>query len=263
MLHPELADTVSGFDPADFAFLAEAELLHFWFTTRRELIGFLVDRHFPRATRFAEIGCGSGNVLGYLARARAWQRLLGTDIHTRGLSLARPRLPAKVELLQLDARRMPFRAAFDLIGAFDVLEHIPEDEEVLRGFAAALVPGGGLIVTVPQHPFLWSAADEVAHHVRRYRRGEMEAKLCRAGFSVLFSTSFTALLSPAMLASRLLSRRRAGRGDPRALARAEFALPRGLNAMLAVITRTEIALTRRGVRWPFGGSRVVVAIRAA
>jgi hypothetical protein len=47
-------------------------------------------------------------------------------------------------------------------------------------------PGGGVILAVPQHPFLWSDFDEKAHHVRRYRRGELEQKTEKAGMRVVF-----------------------------------------------------------------------------
>ena len=95
---------------------------------------------------------------------------------------------------------------FDLTGAFDVIEHIADDEAVLRGLRAAAQAGGGTIITVPQHPWLWSRADEVAHHERRYRRGELEMKLRRNAFEVLFSSSFTTLLLPLMAVSRLKGR---------------------------------------------------------
>lgn len=258
---PALADTISGFDPADFAYLSAVETGHFWFATRRRLIQGLATRYFPAARRLIEIGCGTGNVLGALAARRSWERIVGTDMHPSGLVLARSRLPAQVELLQVDARHMPFRAAFDLVGAFDVLEHMAEDAQALRGFAAALRPGGGLMVTVPQHPSLWSAADDVAFHVRRYRLGEIERKIADAGFEIVFSSSFTALLLPLMWLSRGRSRRSARHGEEMTAARQEFGLSPRLNGLLEGINRLEIALTVRGMRWPLGGSRIVCARR--
>jgi len=260
---PALADTLTGFDPADFTFLATAELDHFWFAARRRLIIGLVDAYFPEATRFCEIGCGSGNVIGALTASRRWSRIVGTEIHTAGLSLARPRLPGQVELLQADARRMPLRHAFDLAGCFDVLEHIDRDEEAIAGIAAALVQGGGFIATVPQHPSLWSVSDDIAHHQRRYVRGELEAKLERAGFEVLFSTSYTVLLLPMMALARVRSRKAAPDQDPRELARREFNIQPRLNRILQGILDVEVKLTLRGMSWPIGGSRVVVARKRA
>jgi hypothetical protein len=152
----------------------------------------------------------------------------------------------------MDARKIPARALFDLVGAFDVIEHIPDDEAVLSGMRASMEKGGGAIIAVPQHPWLWSRADEVAHHVRRYRRGEVESKLHRAGFEVVFSTSFTSLLLPVMAMSRIKRKER----DEDAY---EFKLNPLLNALLLRLLRFEVRLTLAGLRWIAGGSRVVVA----
>ena len=82
MFAPKLADTVSGFDPVWFAKLVEIEATHFWFVARNELIVGLVDRFFPGARRYLEIGCGNGAVLQAIATARQWERVVGTDLHT-------------------------------------------------------------------------------------------------------------------------------------------------------------------------------------
>jgi hypothetical protein len=123
----------------------------------------------------------------------------------------------------------------------------------------ALRPGAGVLVAVPQHPWLWSPADEDAHHQRRYRRGELEAKLRRHGFAVERSTSFNSLLLPAMVLSRLAMKGRAKR--QRSTALAEFETTKGLNGFLSAVLRVEIAATVAGVSWPIGGSRFVVARR--
>lgn len=257
---PALADTVTGFDPADFDFLARAELDHFWFVARRRLLLALVEKYASGARSLLEIGCGSGNVIGALARIRPWTRVAGTDIHPRGLALARARLPPSVELFQADARALPLHETFELVGAFDVLEHVAEDEAVIAGIRAALVGGGIFLAAVPQHPALWSVADEVAHHVRRYERRELDRKLQSGGFKILFSTSYAVGLLPLMAASRLLARRAdASRRDARTIARKEFSVAPAVNRLLTGILEAETALTRRGMCWPAGGSRVVAA----
>jgi hypothetical protein len=84
---------------------------------------------------------------------------------------------------------------------------IEENEPVLTALLRALRPGGGVAISVPQHPWLWSSADTQACHVRRYRVGELRAKVQRAGFTLAFETSFVSLLLPEMLASRLHKQR--------------------------------------------------------
>jgi SAM-dependent methyltransferase len=256
MFAPDLADTVSGMDPRSFEALSKIEAEYFWFVVRNELIVGLVDKFFPEAQRFLEIGCGNGAVLRAIAKSRRWRRLVGSELHPSGLAHARKRLPSDVEFVQMDARHIPGVDVFDLVGAFDVIEHIADDEGVLRGMRAATQTGGGAIIAVPQHPWLWSRADDVAYHQRRYRRGELETKLARNGFEVLFSSSFTALLLPLMAASRLVSRDNRGRDDD---VLREFRLNRHVNNMFIAILRCEVRLTLAGMKWPAGGSRIVVA----
>lgn len=255
MFAPELADTVSGFDPKLFDRLSELEASYFWFVTRNKLIVGLADKFFPGARRFLEIGCGNGSVLRALAESRLWERLVGSELHPAGLAYARKRLPSEVEFVQMDARNIPGVGIFDLTGAFDVVEHIADDEGVLRGLRAATQTGGGTIIAVPQHPWLWSQADDLAHHQRRYRSGELECKLRRNGFEVLFSSSFTALLLPVMAASRFMRRSSKQDGD----VFSEFKLNSGVNKAFMAILQVEVRFTLAGLRWPAGGSRIVVA----
>jgi SAM-dependent methyltransferase len=155
----------------------------------------------------------------------------------------------------MDARSLPIEGAFDLVGAFDVLEHIDRDEEALRAIYGALLPGGGLVVTVPQHRWLWSEADTYAGHARRYSRHELIKKMLGAGFEVLWATSFLTFLLPLVAGSRLITRRRSY-----SLQR-EFGLPRRLDRLFERSLDLERAALSRGVSLPFGGSLLVVARR--
>src|ERR1041384_8013479 len=118
-----------------------------------------------------EIGCGTGYVLSGIRQAFPDLRLSGSEIFSVGLTFAAERLPG-IQLYQMDARQIPFREEFDVVGAFDVLEHVTEDEEVLSQMYQATRKGGGILLTVPHHPFLWSSLDVHARHVRRYQTRE-------------------------------------------------------------------------------------------
>ena len=107
-------------------------------------------------------------------------RLVGSEIFAGGLAIAKARLP-KAELYQMDAQRILFECEFDVVGAFDVLEHLVEDENTLAQMFDATRPGGGLLVTVPQHRYLWSASDQFAMHQRRYNREELRKKVESVG----------------------------------------------------------------------------------
>lgn len=245
-----------GFDATYFPRLAALEAGNFWFRARNRLLLRLLARYGAGVGDYLEVGCGTGYVLAAVAaRFPSWS-VCGSEFLDGGLAFARGRVP-RARLLQLDARALPFEAAFDAIGAYDVLEHIDDDALALRGIHRALRPGGIVLLSVPQHPWLWSPQDEAAHHVRRYARGELERKLRTAGFEPLWSSSFTALLLPLMALSRLRPARAGADHD----ALAELALPRALDAALDAVMRVEAALLAAGLRFPAGGSRVVLARR--
>jgi 2-polyprenyl-3-methyl-5-hydroxy-6-metoxy-1,4-benzoquinol methylase len=247
--------TAGGMNADNFSLLYEAERGHFWFECRNRLIVGLLDKYFPVAQSFMEIGCGTGFVLSAIAASRKWERLCGSELHEKGLAFASTRLNSTVELIQMDARAIPaLYSNMDVIGAFDVIEHIPEDEAVLRGIHAALKPGGGLVITVPQHKWLWSHVDDNSHHVRRYSAAEVHSKIQAAGFQLLFSGSYTFTLLPAMIASRFKKP-----SDTTATSKTEFSLPRPVNNLFHRILDIEVSATLAGYRFWCGGSRVVVA----
>ena len=249
---PALATGNEGFRSDYFAELAELEAKNFWFRGRNRLILWALDRHFPGASSFLEVGCGTGYVLSGVRRAHPATKLQGSEIDASGLGFAARRV-GNTELIQMDARRMPFREEFDVVGAFDVLEHVEEDEVVLGQIYAALKPGGGVMLTVPQHPFMWSQQDVAACHVRRYTKSELTGKLKRAGFRVELATSFVSLLFPLMMISRLVAKQ--APTDPMS----ELRLGRGANALCESIMNVEAGLIRMNIHPPFGGSLLTVA----
>lgn len=244
----DVAQEGPGFDEAFFDNLVQVEERSFWFEARNQLILDLVRKHAPGAHTMIDVGCGTGIVLQAL-RAHTTLCLTGAEPFLRGLHWARQRAPG-VDLIQSDVRSLPYEEAFDVVGAFDVLEHIAEDEQALAVISRILRPSGILIATVPQHRWLWSHADVVARHFRRYTRGELRSKLVEAGFQSISMTAFVSLLLPAMVAVRYTTRRKA---------QAELSLPTALNAVLSNVMRLERTLIHRGIRFPFGGSLIVVA----
>lgn len=256
ILAPELANGGAGFRPEAFSKLAAMEAASFWFRARNYLIIWAMLRHFPEMRRYLEIGCGTGYVLAGVAEAYPQASITGSEVFTVGLPYAASRVK-KAELLQMDARRIPYVEEFDVIGAFDVLEHIEEDETVLAEMLRALRPGGGIAITVPQHPWLWSQQDESARHVRRYRVGEMREKVLQAGFKVEFKTSFVSLLLPAMIASRMT--RRKERADSSKGGMSELRLPTLINRIFEGIMKFERLFIRLGLRFPAGGSLLLIA----
>jgi len=248
----ELSRDDAGFNPRNFEKLARLEAEHFWFRARNRLIIWALKRYFPDARNFLEIGCGTGFVLSGIEQTAPGLRLWGSELSCEGLAFAGKRVEA-AELFQMDARRIPFVREFDVIGAFDVLEHVEEDMLVLREMGRAVKVHGGILLTVPNHKFLWSRADEDAHHVRRYTMKELKCTVENAGFSIMRMTAFISFLFPLMMAARLK------RGGANADVMAELEMPRLLNRTFEKVLDAERQIIRAGVNFPFGGSLLLVA----
>jgi len=244
-----------GFKPEYFPRLAAIEQAHFWFRVRNQLIQWALGNYFPDAKSFFEVGCGTGFVLAGIRERFPGTRLVGSDIFTDGLAFAKARLPG-VDLYQMDARSIPFEAEFDVAGAFDVLEHLVEDNTALTQMFNAVRPGGGLLVTVPQQRHLWSASDEHAMHQRRYSRGELRRKVETAGFQIERITSFNSLLFPLMVWSRMRQKR-----DQNLQRWRELEISAPLNKTLESILKLERLLIEKGVSFPVGGSLLLIGRR--
>jgi len=244
-----------GFKTHYFKELAELEAGNFWFRARNKLILWALHKYSPGLKSFLEIGCGTGFVISAISERFHEARLSGSEYFEEGLVYARQRVPG-AEFTQMDARHIPYESDLDAIGAFDVLEHIEEDEAVLQQIWKALKPGGVVLITVPQHRWLWSAVDEYACHVRRYAANELHQKVYRAGFEIIRSTSFVSTLLPAMYLSRLLQWKKTNMSIDDV---AGLRINPILNQLFEWLLNFELALIRVGVALPVGGSRLLVA----
>jgi len=251
-----LASGNDGFGAGYFEKLFKVETGNFWFRSRNKLLIWALRKYFPHAESFFEIGCGTGYVLTGIQGEFPNLRLYGSDIFCNGLSFAEKRL-SDVSLFQMDGRWIPFEAEFDVIGAFDVLEHIDEDGVVLQQMFQALKPGGGVLLTVPQHRFLWSIVDEYSFHKRRYTSNELITKVKDAGFQVVYATSFVSFLMPLMLLSRMKRQLSSDKFDPLA----ELAIGCTKNAVLENILTVERIFIKWGISFPAGGSLLMIAKR--
>ena len=254
--HPHRA---GGYDEIAFQKLFAVEEKHFWFRARNILIAALATRAVEgiESPRILEIGCGTGNVLGALSHARADGVLIGLDFKAEGLAYARKR--SSLPLVQADASLPPFSVQFDLIGMFDILEHIRDDAAALESANRLVRPGGKLLLTVPAHMKLWSYADIVAQHCRRYEISELRERLASARFEVQFVGPYMMLLYPVLRLWRLLNRGGA-ETDLKRFERDLTIVPI-LNHIAAWGMAAESRWVASGHRLPFGASLVAVAVK--
>ncbi len=254
---PEVAEDYLGYPNAGFEITDELEDESFWVQSRNRLLKREVLRTVSGVAYpcFLEIGCGTGTFLRSLSSEKTLS-LVGSEIYLRGLRSARKRSSSKIEFIQLDATRIPFSNKFDTIGAFDVIEHIEDDVAVLSGIQRSLKSEGYLIVTVPQHQFLWSNLDEFVHHKRRYNRQDLLEKIESVGLKIEYVSSFVFSLFPLMLISRYLEKNKE-------VSMSNFdqqvRFNHFTNWFLGFFMRIDEIMIRLRLSLPWGGSLIVVA----
>jgi SAM-dependent methyltransferase len=254
---PDLAFDNKGFDPEVHEQFFRHEQGHFWFENRNALFEFVLGKYFPMIQNFYEIGCGTGFVLAGIAARYPDLEVSGSDIYVNTLQLVSKRIP-KAVLFQADACHLPFKEHFDVVGIFDVLEHIEDDKCAIANIYQSVKKGGGCIISVPQHKWLWSSHDDFAYHKRRYTRNELITKLQEAGFQIEWVTSFISFLLPLMilmrLKNKLISRKIKNLDE-----HVEYNIPTSINSLLFNICRLEQFFLKRGFSLPWGGSLLCVA----
>jgi len=176
--------------------LAELEDDHWWYRERRHLLAKAISGLTPgRALDIGAAGGGNTRVL----REHGWDAVAleygadGAEVaHGRGLATLRG-----------DATRLPFAdASLDLVMAFDLLEHLHDDDSAVAEVRRVLKPSGTYLVAVPADPKLWSSHDEAVDHVRRYTRAGLLELLDRGGFEVSDVRSWNVLLRPVVAMRR-------------------------------------------------------------
>ena len=187
--------------------MAELDERHWWYRARRKILAELIRRDAtpPANAQILEIGCGTGHNLAMLGQ---FGHVDGLELDEEARSISERRLGRPVMSSPLpELAGVPDRH-YDLIGAFDVIEHIADDRAALASIAAKLKPGGKFVMAVPAHQWMWSAHDVVNHHQRRYSKHALKAliegspmRLDRIGY-------FNSLLFPLAVAERAASKLR-------------------------------------------------------
>jgi SAM-dependent methyltransferase len=256
----------AGYDPAFFKSLDQIEDRHFWFRARKRVVATVVRDltarlHRERSSSYhvLELGCGNGGMLRLLQDCSPGGVVVGMDLFAEGLRFARNRCDCA--LVQGDAGRPPFGEQFQIVGMFDVLEHIEQDVAALRDVRRMLAPGGAIVITVPAHMSLWSYFDIAAHHARRYSTDELASKLNIAGFDVEYVTQFMGAIYPLVWLGRRVKAALGGAGDAMKQTQQELRITPGLNTLLDRVLAGEEALIRGRRKITRGTSILALARR--
>ena len=188
-------------EKAEYELMYRIETRYWWYVARRWLMVRLLGRTVKGGNlRGLDVGCGTG---GNIMATGKFGEMSGCDIAPEAVEFCRER--GITAVIQDKPDSLPFPdAGFDFVTSFDVLEHIENDTKMLADFHRVLKPGGLALVTVPAYPSLWSVHDDSMHHLRRYNRRELVAKVQEAGFVPEKVTHINLLLLPLILPVRWL-----------------------------------------------------------
>ena len=218
--------------------MAELDQRHWWYRARRAILADLILREVapPADARVLEIGCGTGHNLEMLGR---FGQLDAIELDDESRAIAEKRLGRDIKSARLpELAGIPDRH-YDLVAALDVIEHIDEDAGAVATIAAKLKPCGKFVMTVPAHPWMWSAHDVVNHHKRRYSKRDLRRLIEGSPLRLQKIGYFNSLLFPLAIADRVASKLR-GKDD------ADVKLPSApVNSVLETVFAVERHLVGR------------------
>jgi ubiquinone/menaquinone biosynthesis C-methylase UbiE len=252
---PSARGAVGVFTDTQATTLMESDSQHWWFQSKAALANSVLRRHLPprlRDSRLVDVGAGAGGVTAAMGwRSDRVCAVEGSETLCRH-GRDRHTLFTVVGL----ADRLPLGdRTVGVVTALDVIEHFEHPELVLEEAHRVLVDDGLLVVNVPAHQWLWSGADELLGHVRRYTRPLLREQVELAGFEVLcMSHVFSWLVAPVWVQRRLTR-------DPRRQLGLEATSPL-IDRAAMVLTALEREVVGRA-SLPFGTSILAVMAKAA
>jgi SAM-dependent methyltransferase len=239
-----------GVEDQVYAQLYALEDEHWWFRGRRAVIWALLrGNQLPANPRVLDAGCGTGrNLLEFGGLGRGW----GVDPSPHAVAFCRQR--GLQDVTQAGLEELPFEDhSFDLLLAFDVLEHIERDGQALAELRRVAEPEASLLITVPAYQWLWSHHDTSHHHQRRYTLPLLRERVVGAGWRVRKATYFNSLLLAPIAVARRLSPNSDNNGG--GTARSDYdRTPKVLSRVLEAPMKLEAEVIARGHALPAGVS---------
>ncbi len=186
---------------------------HWWFLAKREIVLYFVSKILEnkKQPKICDIGCGTGALLQELNR---FGIALGMDSSEDAIEFCSKKGITNVKKGKLPDD-IPFeKNFFDLILLLDVLEHIDDEETVLKSCKQLLKPGGSIIITVPAYKLLWTKRDDFHHHKRRYTKHQLIKAVKDSGLSITKISYYNTLLFPLALLARISTKLLKTEKDP-------------------------------------------------
>jgi SAM-dependent methyltransferase len=220
---------------------------YWWYRARAGLLGAALGPYLGTPARVLDVGSADGPSVGWM---HGDHDRFAIDVDSRGLQPGRGACASALAL--------PFPdKAFDVVGAFDVLEHCDRESVAIKELARVVAPGGRLLLAVPAYQWAWSDHDVRAGHYRRYTKARLLAAMSATDLTVLRCTYAFGAVFPFFAAERIL--RRVRRGSEPSAGRLPEVSP-VMDKVLTRLSRAEQHVIRRH-DVPFGSSVLIAAVK--
>lgn len=177
---------------------------HWWFKARSEILKKYILKNISNGTplRILNVGVATGASTTMLQQFGAVTSL---EYERECIDFMKGKVD--FEIIQGSILELPFDDnAFDLVCAFDVIEHVEDDQKAVAELNRVCKKDGAVLVTVPALMSLWSEHDEINHHYRRYTRTSLLRVFgSLKGGNVSFASYFNFFLFPMIFIARKLA----------------------------------------------------------
>jgi ubiquinone/menaquinone biosynthesis C-methylase UbiE len=220
---------------------------YWWYRARASLLEAALQPYLGEPELVLDVGSADGPSVAWM---QGRGRRITLDVNPQGLV---PGMSVCASALAL-----PFAdESFDVIGAFDVLEHCEPEKQAMTEFTRVLAPGGRLLLSTPAYQWAWTDHDVWAGHYRRYTRRQLVSVVAAAGLDVLRSTYGFTSVFPFFVAERAMRRLRRRQPEVRP---GLTHTPPVVEKVLMAAARADRRILRRH-NLPFGSSIFIAAVK--
>lgn len=229
---------------------------HWWFKARERIISNLIKRlisengYSSGEISILNIGCSTGRSSEYLS---GFGQVTSIEYDEFCCEFAREK--TGLEIIHGSITELPFtEKKFDLVCAFDVIEHVENDQLAVNEMKRVVKENGIIFITVPAFMSLWSHHDEINHHFRRYKHQEVNLLFeSDKNGKRIFSSYFNFFLFiPIYLFRKLSNILKLGNKRKGAGSDFETFNPGLVNTLLYCLMKTESVFINSKIRFPFG-----------
>lgn len=245
-----------------YALYHEMEQHHWWFKARASILESQVKsiaKAYNRPLTILNVGVATGATTKMLEQ---FGEVVSVEYDKDCCEFLKSYV--NIEAVNASMTSLPFKdGEFDLVCAFDVIEHIEQDELAIQETYRVLKNDGAYIFTVPAFKFLWSDHDVVNHHFRRYTRSELVNKIRQSGLTVQYYSYFNTILFVPISFIRLIKPFKPGEKKEYKSDFEAYKVNGFSNRLLYRIFLSEKALLEKKIRMPFGVSILAMGTKAS